>query len=122
MAWLRLHCKPDEIIYRLPETAIGYCQCGGLPTTATAAVRWPLQFGVSDDRLASYARLLDSRPAELAAYRAAGIVWFVVGPDDPSMERNVRRWVQAGEVVRPAEFGALRIFKLSHAAASIPLD
>jgi hypothetical protein len=109
--WLRRHVLPDQIIYRFPETAIGYCQWGGLPATS-AVVRFAPAFGISEDRLAERRRLLEDLPANLDAYIRQGIVWFVVGPDDPRMERNVRNWRNAGEVVEKAEFGALQIYKV----------
>ena len=112
MAWLRVHAKPDEIIYRLPAVALGYCQWGGLPATCPA-IPIGLNVGITKERFTSRSRLLDALPRELEPYRAEGIVWFVVGPDDPQMERNVREWEPAGDVVLQAQFQALRILKIS---------
>ena len=56
--------------------------------------------------------LLQTLPSDLDSYRAVGIVWIVVAPDDPRMDRNALKWLQNGEVVKKADFGSLRIYKV----------
>ena len=110
VAWLRVHAKANDVVYRLPTLALGYIQCGGLSSTPET-VKLSLAFGVTPERIAARDRLIADRPPELEHYRAAGIIWFVVGPDDPTMLQNVHRWEQTGKVHREATFGNLEIFR-----------
>ncbi|HEX3999093.1 MAG TPA: hypothetical protein VHX65_11120 [Pirellulales bacterium] len=114
VAWLRTHSKPEEVVYRLPSIALGYIQLGGLSSTPET-VKLSLAFGVSPARIASRDELIAARPPDLAPYLAAGIAWFVVGPDDPLMERQVQNWKRNGRVHLEATFGGLQVFKIDHA-------
>lgn len=108
VAWLRRRASPDEIIYRAPEVSIGYMQ-NGLPSTPIPVNT--NQFGVPKRRVAALTELLKTLPSDLAAYRAVGIVWFVVAPDDPRMESNTSRWLAAGEIALKAQFGDVKIYR-----------
>ena len=112
MNWLRRRVLPDEIVYRAPKVSIGYMEFGGLPSTPSIPWR-SKQFRLAERRTVAMRKLLETLPPDLAAYRAMGIVWFVVAPDDPRMERNVAKWVQDGTVVKQADFGSLRIYKVT---------
>lgn len=112
VAWLRIHAKSNDVVYRLPTLALGYIQWGGLSSTPET-VKLSLAFGVTPERIAARDRLIADRPPELAPYRAAGINWFVVGPDDPTMLEHVHHWEQAGKVHREATFGNLEVFRTS---------
>jgi hypothetical protein len=116
IAWLRRHISPDDVIYRNPEVALGYVQIGGLPATPIAINT--LQFGVSEARAKIHNDLLEQLPSDLEAFRALGISWLVVAPDDPRMESNVQKWLRDGEVIQRAEFGVLRVYNVVEADKS----
>jgi hypothetical protein len=65
--------------------------------------------------------VVTTKSADFEAYRTVGLVWFVVGSDDPLMQQNVQHWQKSGEVVKQAEFGALQIFKVNDHEAKLPL-
>jgi hypothetical protein len=120
MSWLRTRAKPDELIYRLPSVSLGYFQWGGLSSTASE-IEHTDQFGVPPRRRAQRDQVIAARPSSPEPYKAIGIRWFVVGPDDPEMLQNVQKWEHDGEVVKKAEFGALRIDAIAEPSASHPL-
>jgi hypothetical protein len=111
VVWLRRHASPDEVVYRKPGVALGYQQSGGLSSTAIALNT--SQFGVSPRRAKMQDDLLKDVPSDLADYRAVGIVWFVVAPDDPRIDGNANRWLAAGEIAIKAQFGDLKIYRVA---------
>ena len=64
-------------------------------------------------------RLLEALPRELGQYRAEGMVWFVVGADDPQMQQRAEQWLKAGKLAQQAQFGGLRIYKISAGAPPV---
>jgi hypothetical protein len=113
IVWLRTHAQADQLIYRRPDLSLGYIQEGGLPTPFLDYERRAARYGVRPERAVKIEQVVTTKPADLEAYRTIGLVWFVVGSDDPPMDQNVQRWEQASLVVKQAEFGAVRVFKLS---------
>jgi len=108
LAWLRTNVRPDELVYRLPSVSPGYMQWGGLSATPEK-IDYAGSFGVRPEIVHQRDEVIDHLPAELAPYKAIGVRWFVVGPDDPRMLRIVQNWERDGSVVNEATFGELRI-------------
>ena len=110
-SFLRSRVRPGEIVFRREGPAAGYAQWGGLPLpwsdwgTAT--------FGFPRERTEARASLLRALPLETSAYRAEGIVWFVLDASDARMNSRADAWIAMGEAEVVARFGALRVVRLA---------
>ncbi len=72
-------------------------QNGGVASTPDS-LGFPEAFGVRERRVELYKRTIAALPPDLEAYRKLGIEWFVVGPDDRLMLKNVEAWAAGGKV------------------------
>jgi hypothetical protein len=109
-SFLRARVKAGEIVFRRAGPAAGYAQWGGLPVPWSD---WGTQtFGFPQARTAARAALLGTLPAHAGAYRAQGIVWFVLDHSDSRINPRVDAWIQSGEAEVVATFGSLRVVRL----------
>ena len=109
MTFVRARLRPGELVYHAREGALGWSEWGGVPQPQRS---WTDDvFGLVGPRLYQRDVLLAGPPRDASAYRAHGIVWFVVAPGD-RMTAAAERWIAAREAREDARFGALRVIEL----------
>ena len=110
-AWfLRRNISRNEVVYRrVANVSKGYHLWAGLsypwPSAATR------HFGFSD-RTPARESVLKELPGDAERWKAEGITWFVLAPDDLRLNRYVDVWIGAGRAKKKAVFGDLRIVHL----------
>jgi hypothetical protein len=116
IAWLRQRVPPGELVYRQPTAALAYDHEGGL------AVPWfdglTDTFGFSRERMERRRGLLTTPSPDPDRYLAEGIRWFVLGPADPKLSEYAEAWIKQGRAQAVAQFGTLRIVKLTRTASA----
>lgn len=105
--WLRRRAAASSIVFRDEGVSRGYAEWGGL---GQAWPEYPTRdLGFSPQVIAARQRLLASLPADLRAYTAQHIDWFVLGPRDRRLAELARRWVATGEARLAFRSGALSV-------------
>jgi hypothetical protein len=109
MTFVRGSLRAGELVYHAKRGSDGWLQWGGVPQPRRA---WTdLHFGLPNVRLTARDLMLARLPSDPDAYRAYGIVWFVLEPDD-ALTPAAEGWMREGRAREAARFGALRVIAL----------
>jgi hypothetical protein len=68
--------------------------------------------GYSAERISRRMQVVTALPASVQEWRAEGIRYLVVGPDETSLKAHTESWLQSGEASVSASFGPLVIIDI----------
>jgi hypothetical protein len=68
--------------------------------------------GYSEERIDRRMQVVAALPASVQEWRAEGIRYLVVGPDETRLKGHTDSWLQSGEATVSASFGPLVIIDI----------